>query len=693
MYEEKPSIRCLKVAEVDDAVELSIAASEALVIHELLKSESPSEAFPAAAVLEVALRVKQARLEMLEDSVHHPIEEVDFLSDLVDSAMEDVFEDVGLFDVGSHDQCSGGSIMSRVEDTPISGNHCGFDDKSKHVDPGAQNVDSDDISIQNQPEEILDEVGVSVLMKQANPKSIPKLFVGETSFLSESADVAPDENSFVPKNETSSKLASQSSIPFEGLCDKANEEILLSQVQSSSLSLVDPLCSVVPCSISLENDGSAIDQNQNDKEVDAENCFSPTLEVGKGDMMQRASGIFPCISSGRSDFTELLPFTSMSKYAISRDYEYNHDTSVHMPKKGNSPLILNQRMHYQLQASKHFINNSSGEENSKGTAVPDIIVGIQQSKNLEMPQPEFHNAHSTQVQIRKRVRFSEANVQHPQNKNLHNIQTAYKTRKTWILTHKVKWYMTNCCINEKLIFQGLEFLLTGFSSCKEKEIEGLIRKYGGIVLPDIPSPSNSRRKRNSNFNQKHLPIVLCSKKLQTTKFLYGCAVNTFMLKVDWLNNSVAAGSVLPPGKYMILSNEGDKKRIRIGMPIHRENHKYIFEKVGIMLHGKHSFCSKFAKIFRHGGGQVFKTLQCLVQSLDTESISVGAIVAEDESRASRHLRLCASERKIPMMPASWIINSLHLGRLLPLTENKHSSPLTRIMVQELPTSMEFSAEI
>lgn len=46
-----------------------------------------------------------------------------------------------------------------------------------------------------------------------------------------------------------------------------------------------------------------------------------------------------------------------------------------------------------------------------------------------------------------------------------------------------------------------------------------------------------------------------------------------------------------------------------------------------------------------------------------------------------------------MQPASWIINSLHLGRLLPLTENKHSSPLTRIMVQELPTSMEFSAEI
>lgn len=43
-------------------------------------------------------------------------------------------------------------------------------------------------------------------------------------------------------------------------------------------------------------------------------------------------------------------------------------------------------------------------------------------------------------------------------------------------------------------------------------------------------------------------ILSCLSQLQTTKFLYGCAVNTFMLKVDWLNNSVAAGSVLPPGK-------------------------------------------------------------------------------------------------------------------------------------------------
>jgi hypothetical protein len=46
---------------------------------------------------------------------------------------------------------------------------------------------------------------------------------------------------------------------------------------------------------------------------------------------------------------------------------------------------------------------------------------------------------------------------------------------------------------------------------------------------------------------------------------------------------------------------------------------------------------------------VFKTLQWLVQSLDNEKICVGAIVAEDESRVSRHLKHCALEREIPMM--------------------------------------------
>jgi hypothetical protein len=54
-------------------------------------------------------------------------------------------------------------------------------------------------------------------------------------------------------------------------------------------------------------------------------------------------------------------------------------------------------------------------------------------------------------------------------------------------------------------------------------------------------------------------------------------------------------------------------------------------------------------VLQHGGGKVFKTLQWLVQNFDNKKIYVGAIVADDKSRVSRHLKHCASEREIPIM--------------------------------------------
>lgn len=162
-------------------------------------------------------------------------------------------------------------------------------------------------------------------------------------------------------------------------------------------------------------------------------------------------------------------------------------------------------------------------------------------------------------------------------------------------------------------------------------------------------------------------------------------------------------------------------------------------------------CFCLLLVTQHGGGHVFKTLQWLVRSLDTEKISVGAIIAEDKIRASRHLRHCASEHKIPMMvsaycydskldrsatksfeirefparernnlfwfpstfispstlisasiserygfilmqSASWIINSLHVGKLLPFTDN-HSPTFSTVKVPEIWVSIEFSEEI
>jgi len=65
----------------------------------------------------------------------------------------------------------------------------------------------------------------------------------------------------------------------------------------------------------------------------------------------------------------------------------------------------------------------------------------------------------------------------------------------------------------EFIFRGREFLLTGLSSQKERELEALIRNSGGVILYDIPSPPNSKGKRSSTLSGLQLPIILCNKKV------------------------------------------------------------------------------------------------------------------------------------------------------------------------------------
>ncbi|KAL3516361.1 hypothetical protein ACH5RR_023263 [Cinchona calisaya] len=91
--------------------------------------------------------------------------------------------------------------------------------------------------------------------------------------------------------------------------------------------------------------------------------------------------------------------------------------------------------------------------------------------------------------------------------------------------------------------------------------------------------------------------------------------------------------------------------------------------------------------------EVFKTFQCLVDYVDTERISVGAIIAENDSRASCHLKQCAFEHKIPMMSSYWIIKNLHIGKLLPFNEEKNSSGLTALKLPNVLPSLELSEEI
>ncbi|KAK4363198.1 hypothetical protein RND71_018439 [Anisodus tanguticus] len=70
----------------------------------------------------------------------------------------------------------------------------------------------------------LKEVNPSDQVKCNAIKSVPEPFVGETSYFSESADIAPDESSFVAqKQDERVNVSSQLSIPSEGLRNKAKE--------------------------------------------------------------------------------------------------------------------------------------------------------------------------------------------------------------------------------------------------------------------------------------------------------------------------------------------------------------------------------------------------------------------------------------------------------------------------------------
>lgn len=166
-----------------------------------------------------------------------------------------------------------------------------------------------------------------------------------------------------------------------------------------------------------------------------------------------------------------------------------------------------------------------------------------------------------------------------------------------------------------------------------------------------------------------------------------------MLKPKWLTDSISEGHILPPEKYMAVKKCVGKLCVSVESLVKSNSHSPIFDNLGIMLHGEKNFCTDMAKIIKHGGGQVFKTLLELVQNRDDEKIVTGVIVTENERSASRHLKHCASEGKIPITSAYWIIRSLHLGKLLPLKEKTKSCKLPTLKLPNFPDTLGLSQEI
>ncbi|CAN0862892.1 hypothetical protein LINGRAHAP2_LOCUS8579 [Linum grandiflorum] len=508
-------------------------------------------------------------------------------------------------------------------------------------------------------------------------KSIAKYFIDETSFISESADIAVNQVSCMHRKQNPTSIPSQSSINFNGLGDKAHEGVFPSQeVRCSYISASDPLCSVIPCSIPME-DVSPANQDQGNAEVEAQNCFSHKSITGiqcsveplcqslhvddqavftAGDehyapLVRRQSGalknyskICPILEGERDlcnadipskMFHQFVGSSVKEREGLSSDKDDSSDKDEAQfqdsplnrnvvddmencePGKDEaflrvqssiprSPIVLNRTRH-QLEAHDLTGNNVSAArcleqdlpENSK----------FNQGEMLQNMQSE--NALScTRNLVRKRVHFS-VETQHDQSKGL-LLKSKASSRDPTVRDHKRSKpskprssssgsnISKKCLLGHKidlknLIFHRLEFLITGFSCAKERELGEILQKFGGIVLSDIPSHQSSSCRGIIRSVTEQLPVIICSRKLQTAKFLYACAVNASILKAKWVTDSIAGGTIAPPEKYVVLPNQAGTRLTRM-VSMNRKNR--LFDRVGIMLHGKPSFCRKLSLIIK-----------------------------------------------------------------------------------------------
>lgn len=250
-------------------------------------------------------------------------------------------------------------------------------------------------------------------------------------------------------------MASQLSIPSENFSNRAND-VLSQDVGSSSASLVDPLCSVVPCSIP-ENLCSSPTMNYGDPILPIateckKDCVlgTPSLHkmLAEGEELSRqtadnndsGNGVSR-LSTSLRDYSMLLPSHSKlfgkdshQKSSFLKETSYsnreeavkagaklqvlNKENSVHTPS-----FVANHRIEPHFQASISSMHNFT-EENPVGTAQPESIM-----KHLRPKILQCENQSAQKLPAQKRVHFSERETNIPDNKKIRTSQTASKPCK------------------------------------------------------------------------------------------------------------------------------------------------------------------------------------------------------------------------------------------------------------------------
>ncbi|XP_010557904.1 PREDICTED: uncharacterized protein LOC104826746 isoform X2 [Tarenaya hassleriana] len=614
----------LAKTDVDDAVELSVAASEALVIHELVKSDQ----LEAVYILEAALRMSKSRLESVcctMDYLEEVVDQSDSFSDFDDSVMLEAFQDVGLSS-SIHDGepqchvsvCEGRNCLQSESCDDTGGNGQDSDDNFVQDDNGKFSSGKMSTCSEGVKDPALYEASEEISEFTPPNKDnadrlvgqgvMSKPLVRETSLLSESEDIPIDKCSLVEKHGACCGLASQSSVHFDRFCERADEvDSSIHDEGSYNLSPIDQLCSVVPCSIPQENGVPFLALGQNTIGI-PETCFG-SIENHNKEHLPRFSGAE--IRSYKLHGQAVASFLNgyaQSSTQMNSAWMKNYirpalkGRAVTHAEPENLPSLLPKQ-----PMLVHHTAAGENENQKNHNEKPELLVGKENldayhPKRLQNVQSECEDLCDMQAPARKRVRFSEFEVKQHQEKVSQEQQgfTASRSKRTkYSIAYVLEKHLSSPGkYHRRSVFQGLEFLLTGFPNGKQKKIEQLIHKHGGIVLQDIPSHSSSKQRRHSKASFRLLPVILCLKKLQTTKFLYGCAVKTLILQPKWVTDSISAGSILPFVKYMILPNQSKIRCTRSGKPVHFVESNLIFDGVGFMLCGKCRFCTQLTIIIK-----------------------------------------------------------------------------------------------
>lgn len=245
----------------------------------------------------------------------------------------------------------------------------------------------------------------------------------ETSFLTESADIIPDESSCVMKHDPKCAINSQLSMPCEISHNKPNEDVLHSQdmVRCSNLSLIDPLCSVVPCSIASGHDyEKALIDKENDTEYfaplvsdfEVDNCQkNATLDSRDEKIMSIIDGKdIPIITTEvvqqMSEKLTRVEHTCLKTYSMitpNQDVKQNfHSTPLSTNQSDVAAASLDTRVSESPSASKHADENKN-ELNHQHSINQKSIIQITDDKSDKLKASELTQKRSP-INLNHRIR-------------------------------------------------------------------------------------------------------------------------------------------------------------------------------------------------------------------------------------------------------------------------------------------------